>query len=155
MWNTYFLCTSDLRVNGSHVTNIDIRLHTFRPWLLDLPRPKKPEIGKIVTNLMQDAAHWTCPYYLSLRLQKTDIISSVWSFCISEAEGASSRSLCPKSSRSWHDHYGEATAGHWCLVPMSRYHGMAERTQASYTLTHILSEWCLVVKTSKSSVDFR
>ena len=58
--------------------------------------PQKPELGKIVTNLMQDAAHWTCPYYLSLRLRKTDIISSVWSFLYKWSRGCFVSVLVPQ-----------------------------------------------------------
>ena len=53
-------CISDLWVNGSLAMIIDTNLHTFRSWLLDLPRHLVPGIGRSVTDLIQDVVRCAC-----------------------------------------------------------------------------------------------
>ena len=55
-----------------------------------------PGIGKFMIELIQDVAQYTCPYNLSPRLWKTDITSSMLSFCSSKTKGVSSLSFVPQ-----------------------------------------------------------
>ena len=78
--NTGFPSIFVLGVSGSQVTDTDINLHTFRPFLFmlnSLPRPLVPRIGRSVTDFIQDVARCLYPYNLSRRLRRTAVISSI------------------------------------------------------------------------------
>ena len=93
------------------------------------------EIWKFVIVLIQDVAHCTWPYNLSRWQWRTDVMSSMQSFCSSEAEGTSSLSLMSQIQRitarslRW-SHHSSGSFGSHVSLPWS----IAEQTHASYTL---------------------
>ena len=118
--------------------------HVFR----GLPLFLVQGIWKFVIDLIQDVACCTWPYHLSGRQRRTDVMSSMSSFCNNEAEGASSLSLMPQiqriitrslpqSSRSLCS-FGLHVSLPWTI---------AKRTRATYTLPRILGERCVEVRT--------
>ena len=60
--------------------------HVFR----GLPFFLVPGILKFGIDWIQDMSHCTWPYHLSHQQRETDVMSLMWSFCCSEAEGVSS-----------------------------------------------------------------
>ena len=119
--------------------------HIFR----GLPFFSVPGIWKFVIDLIQDMARCTWPYHR--RQQRTDVMSLVSSFCISEVEGASSLSLMPQIQQimAWWLQQSCRSSGGFgphVLLPWNT----SKQTQATYILPHILAERCLEVRTGKS-----
>ena len=156
MWNTGCPCISVLWVNASHITLIDIIFTHSDHVFLGLPCFLVQWIGKFVIDFIRDVARCTWPYHLHRRQQRIDVISLMPSFYSSEAEGVSSRSLMPQNQRIMarplqRNHCSSSGLfGPQISLPWS----LAERTQASYTLSYILGERCLVVRTSKNFLNF-
>ena len=120
-----------------------------------LPSFLVPTSGKCVTELINVVARCTRPYHLRRRQRRTDVMSSMLSFCSSEAEGISSLSLMPQIQRImarslWRSRRNSWSFGPYVSLPWS----IAERTQASYALPRILGERCLVVRIGKSFLNF-
>ena len=61
--------------------------------------PLVPGIGKFLTNLIEDVARFTWPFHLGCRLWRADVISSMPTFCSSEAEGVSYLYFVPQIRR--------------------------------------------------------
>ena len=114
-----------------------------------------PGSGKFVIYLIQDVARCTLPYHQSRRQRRTDVMSSMPSFCSGEAVGVLSLHLVPQVQRimarsRWQSRCSSVSFGHYVSLPWS----IAEWMQASYTLPHTLGERCLVVRTGKSFLNF-
>ena len=157
MSNTGCPCISVLCVNASHITLLDIIFTHSDHVFLGLPCfSVQCRIRKFEIDFIRDVASCTWPYHLRRRQQRTPVISSVPSFCSSEAEGVSSRPLMPQNqwimARSLQRNHCSSLGlfGPQISLPWS----LAERTQASYTLPYILGERCLVVRTSKNFLNF-
>ena len=146
MSNTGSPCKSVLWMNASQATLIDVSLYIFRPCL---PRP----------SLLSSAGNWkvwgrfdtgrdcSWTYYLSRQKRRTDVVSSMPSFCSNEATGVPSLSLMPQIQRimAWSlrwSRWRSRLFGPHVSLPWSR----AMQTQASYTLPCTLGDWCVVVK---------
>ena len=90
----------------------------------------------------------TWPYHLSRRQQRTNVMSSMSSFCSSEAEGVSSRSLMPKIQWIMARSLRKSCCSSGTFGPhVSLSWSIAARRQATYTFPCILGERCLEVRT--------
>ena len=97
----------------------------------------------------------TWPYHLSRRQRSIDVKSLMLSLCRGQGEGVSSLSLIPQVQRItalslWRSRRNSGSFSPIVSLPWS----IAERTQASHTSPRILGERCLVVRTSKSFLNF-
>ena len=94
------------------------------------------------------------PYHPSCQVKRTAVISSMPSFCSSEAVCVFLVCLCHRSIRSWQGHCSWTTAGQWCLLPMFCYHEHGRENTGLVHLPCISGERCLVIRTGKSFLNF-
>ena len=121
-WLSIHLCLVGQRQPGH---TYYISFHTFRqclsgPCMLS----SVPGIGKFVINLIQGVARCTWPYHLSHWQWRVDAISSMPSFCSSEAVGVSSLFSMPQIQRIMVGHCGGAAAVQVYLVIIAWYSAM-------------------------------
>ena len=79
------------------IGNLSSRIQTMSSWAF---------LCLVCDRFDKDMARCTWPYHLSRRQLRIDVISSIPSFCSSEADGVSSLSWCYRCNRSWHGHCG-------------------------------------------------
>ena len=105
-------------------------------------------IWKCVIYLIQDVANCTWPDHFSPWQWRTEVMSSMSSFCSNEAEYVSSLSLMPQiqwimaQSLQW-SCCSSGSSGVHIPLPWST-------AEATYTLPHIMGEKCLNVRRGKS-----